>query len=259
MAIPVEPNDRDLRTLARIVSEDRADLPAEGLPLSLLNDLVAQISCDFLICQGYDTARQQYWFAQQIPEDCGDGDPGEDDLIRVFWEQYPDCLVCSYPDRSGDLRSVVKVRDFYSARQWRSTGMYCDVMRPQGLDNHIGLFLTEPPTADARPGRTVRIFFLRASGPDFSERDRALLTLLRPHLQQTYFDAERRRFPTPELTPRQWELLRLIAGGRTNIQIARQLGLSEGTVRSHLEHIYGRLNVSNRTAAVVRAFPDRVA
>ena len=105
----------------------------------------------------------------------------------------------------------------------------------------------------------MRLFFLREPGPDFSERDRALLTLLRPHLQQAYHDAERRRSPVPELTPRQWELLKLIAVGHTNTQIARQLGLSEGTVRSHLENIYGRLNVSNRTAAVIRAFPERVA
>ena len=46
---------------------------------------------------------------------------------------------------------------------------------------------------------------------------------------------------------------------RTNTQIARQLGISEGTVRTHLENIYGRLGVSSRTAAVTRAFPDRVA
>jgi DNA-binding NarL/FixJ family response regulator len=53
--------------------------------------------------------------------------------------------------------------------------------------------------------------------------------------------------------------LHLIAGGRTNTQIARRLGLSEGTVRTHLENIYNRLQVSNGTAVVVRAFPDRVA
>ena len=39
---------------------------------------------------------------------------------------------------------------------------------------------------------------------------------------------------------------------------ARRLGLSEGTVRTHLENIYGRLQVSSRTAAVTRAFPDRL-
>jgi DNA-binding NarL/FixJ family response regulator len=137
--------------------------------------------------------------------------------------------------------------------------MYRDLMRPQGLENHIQLCLSEPPGPDAGPGRTIRLFFVRGPGRDFSERDRALLTLLRPHLQQAYHDAERRRSPVPELTPRHWDLLHLIAGGRTNSQIARQLGLAEGTVRTHLENIYGRLNVSNRTAAVIRAFPDRVA
>jgi DNA-binding NarL/FixJ family response regulator len=82
-----------------------------------------------------------------------------------------------------------------------------------------------------------------------------LLTLLRPHLYQAYLAAERRRQGTPELTRRQWELLRLVAPGHTNGQIARRLGVSEGTVRIHLQNIYGRLQVSTRTAAVTRAFP----
>ena len=77
----------------------------------------------------------------------------------------------------------------------------------------------------------------RGHGPDFSERDRALLTLLRPHLHQAYLDAERRRHPVPRLTPRQTELLHLVAAGHTNTQIALLLGISEATVRSHLENI----------------------
>jgi len=81
----------------------------------------------------------------------------------------------------------------------------------------------------------------------------------RPHLHRAYLDAERRRNPTPELTPRQWELLRLVAAGHTNAQIARQLGLSEGTVHIHLQNIYARLQVPSRTAAVTRAFPDLAA
>ena len=84
----------------------------------------------------------------------------------------------------------------------------------------------------------MRLSLDRGSGPDFSERDRAVLTLLRPHLHQAYLDAERRRHPVPRLTPRQSELLRLVAAGHTNTQIARRLGISEGTVRTHLENIY---------------------
>ena len=103
----------------------------------------------------------------------------------------------------------------------------------------------------------MRLYLFRGPGSDFSERDRALLTLLRPHLHQAYLDAERHRRATPQLTPRQRELLQLVAAGYTNAQIARRLGLSEGTVRKHLENTYARLNVSSRTAAVTRAFPDR--
>jgi DNA-binding NarL/FixJ family response regulator len=52
-------------------------------------------------------------------------------------------------------------------------------------------------------------------------------------------------------------LLDLLAAGHANTQIAWRLGLSEGTVRTHLENIYRRLQVSSRTAAVTRAFQDR--
>jgi DNA-binding NarL/FixJ family response regulator len=83
--------------------------------------------------------------------------------------------------------------------------------------------------------------------------------LLRPHMHQAYLDAERHRHPVPELTARHWDLLRLLAAGHTNAQIARRLGISEGTVRTHLKNLYGRLDVSSRTAAVTHAFSDRVA
>ena len=96
----------------------------------------------------------------------------------------------------------------------------------------------------------------RGAGADFSERDRGLLALLRPHLHEAYRAAERRRRGAPELTRRQRELLHLVADGYTNAQIGRRLGLAEGTVRKHLENIFARLQVSSRTAAVIRAFPD---
>jgi DNA-binding NarL/FixJ family response regulator len=133
--------------------------------------------------------------------------------------------------------------------------MHSDCYRPLGDEHELQLTLP----ASGGPGRTVRFYFLRGPGPDFSERDRALLVLLRPHLHQAYLDAERRRHPVPRLTARHWDLLRLLAAGHSNSQIARRLGITEGTVRTHLENLYRRLDVTSRTAAVARAFPDQAA
>ncbi len=62
-----------------------------------------------------------------------------------------------------------------------------------------------------------------------------------------------------ELTPREWDLLQLITGGLPDTQIARQLALSERTAHTHLENIYGRLQGTNRTAAVIRVFSEMMS
>ena len=80
-----------------------------------------------------------------------------------------------------------------------------------------------------------------------------LLTLLRPHLASAHDRVEAQRRTVPVLTPRQVQLLRRVARGDTDRQAARDLGLSEGTVRKHLENIYARLEVHSRTEAVTRA------
>jgi DNA-binding CsgD family transcriptional regulator len=257
MIAPVTASERDLRALAGIISEDRPDVPAgEGLPPSLLADLMGQIRCDVIAFAGFDSGRQETWSLQSIPDG---GEAVVTDSAPVHWQHYWHCQSCSYPDRTGDLRSVVKIADFYSARQWHSIGSRCGIYRPLGFEHDLMLTLPAAPGPLAGPGRTMRLFFFRGSGPDFSERDRAVLTLLRPHLHQAYADADRCRHPVPQLTPRQTGLLDLLAAGYTNAQIARRLGISQGTVRTHLENIYRRLQVSSRTAAIARAFPDRVA
>jgi DNA-binding CsgD family transcriptional regulator len=252
---PVVASERDLRALADIVSEDRPDLPdGEGLPLSLLADLMRQIRCDAVAFAGFDSGRQEAWSVQFMPDGSEAVAGGE---APVHWQHYWHCQPCSYPDRTSDLRRVVKISDFYSDRQWHSIGARCGINRPLGFEHDLMLTLPARSGLVIEPGRTMRLFFFRGRGPDFSERDRAVLTLLRPHLHQAYLDAERGRHPASRLTPRQWDLLRLIAAGHTNAQIARRLDLSEGTVRTHLENIYERLDVSSRTAAVTHAFPDR--
>jgi DNA-binding CsgD family transcriptional regulator len=254
MTAPMTVSEYDLRALAAIVSAEHPDAPATaGLPPSLLADLMGQIRCDVVAFGGFDSDQRETGCAQFLPDG---GHAVVEAVAPVDWRHYWQCQPCSYPDRTGDLRSVVKISDFYSSREWRSIGSRCGICRPLGFDHDLMLTLPATPRVFPKTGRTMRLFFFREHGPDFTERDRAVLTLLRPHLERAYLDAERRRQPVPPLTSRQKELLHLVAAGYTNAQIARQLGISKGTVRIHLENIYRRLEVSNRTAAVTRAFPD---
>lgn len=88
----------------------------------------------------------------------------------------------------------------------------------------------------------------------FRERDRSMLNLLRPRFAQFRRNAQRRRRSSigeaETLTPREREILELLAEGRTNCEVARLLCLSPGTIRKHLESTYKKLDVHTRTAAV---------
>jgi DNA-binding NarL/FixJ family response regulator len=61
-----------------------------------------------------------------------------------------------------------------------------------------------------------------------------------------------RATPDP-LTPREVEILRLVAKGQTNRQIAERLIVAVGTIKVHVEHILGKLGAADRTQAAVRA------
>jgi DNA-binding NarL/FixJ family response regulator len=59
--------------------------------------------------------------------------------------------------------------------------------------------------------------------------------------------------PDP-LTERETEILRLMAGGYSNKEIANSLGVAEGTVKNHVSNILSKLGVRDRTRAVLKAF-----
>lgn len=58
---------------------------------------------------------------------------------------------------------------------------------------------------------------------------------------------------TQKPTPRELDVLRLLAKGWTNVQIAHKLNIAERTVRFHIENLFTRLDVESRTEAVVKA------
>lgn len=72
---------------------------------------------------------------------------------------------------------------------------------------------------------------------------------------KTWFDAAHpaRAGDVSPLTPREREVLALVAHGRTNREIAEQLGLGEESVKTYLERAYGKLGVSRRAEAVAEA------
>jgi LuxR family transcriptional regulator, maltose regulon positive regulatory protein len=61
------------------------------------------------------------------------------------------------------------------------------------------------------------------------------------------------RSPLPELTPRETEVLRLVAGGLTNAQIAERLVISDHTVHRHVTNLLRKLELPSRAAAAARA------
>ncbi|MFK0004000.1 response regulator [Paenarthrobacter sp. NPDC090522] len=66
------------------------------------------------------------------------------------------------------------------------------------------------------------------------------------------------RNPSPALSAREVQLLELLATGMGNRAIAKQLFISEATVKTHLVHIYSKLGVDNRTAAIAVATQQRI-
>lgn len=61
------------------------------------------------------------------------------------------------------------------------------------------------------------------------------------------------RLGSPELTPREKDVLRLMATGQSNREIGASLRVAEGTVKAHVSRIFGKLGVSARTEAVTEA------
>ena len=70
------------------------------------------------------------------------------------------------------------------------------------------------------------------------------------HMQNEFVSLDR---PDP-LTERETEILRLMAGGYSNKEIANSLGVAEGTVKNHVSNILSKLGVRDRTRAVLKAF-----
>lgn len=239
-------SDHDLKLMVGLARDHDHDDGGTPLPWSLLHDLTQLIDCDALAVSGQDTPRWEMFAAQVLPEEEQLYAPQrwavEDPYRLHYWDS-----TCSYPDRTGDIVTVTRDSDLQSQREYHNSPTYVDCEKPEGLEHEVMVCLDA-----GLPQRTLRLLFWRGPGSDFSDRDVAVLTLLRPHLRAAYQAAERRRRGAMTLTYRQHEILQYVAAGHTNARIARQLDVSEATVRKHMENVFARLNVTSRAAAISR-------
>jgi len=139
-------------------------------------------------------------------------------------------------------RSTQRISDSLSLEQFRRSALYNDYYRRIRIDHAMALPIY------VRDGLLVS-FVLNRTRRDFTDRERALLDLLKPHLAKVY----QRMSTVGRLTAREAEVLRWVAAGKSDAQIGAILRISARTVQKHLQNVYDKLGVENRTAAVNRA------
>jgi DNA-binding CsgD family transcriptional regulator len=179
-----------------------------------------------------------------LVDTCGGSGKGIDfscDTVRETIESWP--LL-----DSSNVHTVlpVKLSDHLPGARLHRNPWYMEVMRPHGIEHELKLWLP------ARDGVHRGFFLVRGTGRrDFTERDRAVLALVKPYLVDIRSRWEERHRPA-DLTRREAEVLDLVAQGLTNGEIASRLVISAATVRTHLENVFEKLDVHTRTAAVAR-------
>jgi DNA-binding CsgD family transcriptional regulator len=153
----------------------------------------------------------------------------------------------------GRNEHPIRISDVLSQRQYRSLPIYRDLFRSLEIDYQVAFSVPL--------GRQTSLcVVVNRSGSDFSSTDigslRSLGRILGavaqlPH-EATPASAppnEDSRTDLSSLTEREQLVLSLTASGSSNVHVAGSLGISQRTVNKHLEHIYAKLGVTNRTQA----------
>lgn len=151
--------------------------------------------------------------------------------------------------------SAHRISDSLSHARFCETPLYNDYYRRVGLSHALAL----PLRMD---GRELVSFVLNRRGKDFTDGELALLDALRRPLVRMFDRVHVAQQAPPlgdealarlGLTRRESEVLRWVAAGKTDRDVAQLLGCSPRTVHKHLQRVYCKLGVETRTAAVMRA------
>jgi DNA-binding NarL/FixJ family response regulator len=161
--------------------------------------------------------------------------------------------------RTRDGRAY-RFSDVATREQLEATRLYREVYAPLGIEHQIVF------TMPSKPDRVLAVVLSRRDS-DFSDAERDLLNRARPLLIQAYRNALtysqlrdasllgiETALITRGLTSREAEVLRHVAFGGSNRDVAERLGLSDRTVQKHLERSFRKLGVNTRSAAAARAW-----
>ncbi len=169
---------------------------------------------------------------------------------EVYFSLFHQCPLLVYRDRTAD-QSATRISDVLSPRRWRDLELYRACFQPLGLDHVMEIGLPAPAGRE----RIIAVWRERGSR-DLSDRDRDVLNVLRPHLvrRQELASLRARIAGSADdgLTQRERQILRHVAQGKTNAEVATELWVAESTVKKHLENVYAKLGVHGRAAAVAR-------
>jgi DNA-binding CsgD family transcriptional regulator len=234
----------DLRAVLEFVELAWARAGEHAFPLETLEALATVIPCDSV---GYcELDRLDRRVLEYVGTDDDDG--GNDDL---FWDIIGEHPLCQYQQAYADF-SAKRLSDVISPRQLHQSRVYAEWFRPYRIGAELEVGIVRART------RTRNFVFERADG-DFSDRDVAVLGLIAPHLARIHEATQLRKAAgatdpgkLARLTTREAEVLELVAAGLANVAIAERLWISPGTVKKHLDNVYAKLEVGNRTAAVAQ-------
>lgn len=243
--------DTDVRALLDVF--DRCQ-PAEADDIFYADVLVGLrelVPCDDITFQLMDVAEQRLrlLFVTDDGVDREESVGATDDFLQMFWQEFWEEDGCAGPLVTGDYSTLLHHADIWGTRAYANTPLGSQ-FTAMGMKDEVLVPMTPLGGTDRR-----LLLFRDGNSPGFSEREKALLALARPHVAELHARRDRELRGEPNLTPRQWEVLRRVATGASNTQIARSLGLSDATVRKHLENVFLRLGVQSRTEAVTRVLP----
>lgn len=109
----------------------------------------------------------------------------------------------------------------------------------------------------------MREFYYSTNGVDFEQHETVSQILAKAlgdkAPEETDEELLAQDFETEALSPREWDVLKLLSNGLKNKEIATTLAVSENTVKTHIRAILGKLSLKNRTQAAAYALLDQQA